>query len=273
MSSNVPGRVHPTRNQWHREKQLGIWEVRLHVSTDPATGKNRQVSRTVQAPRTRSGRIPAAVTDALARLRTEVADGLHDAPPEPEPPDVITIGRLIDDWLAHGESVGRSPATLDGYQRKIDVHISAGPRRHPADRPQYVRRRPVREATASWDVSCDGRGASSHPVGRSAQAVKWEWLAASPAANATPPSVARKQLTVPPPERVQALIEMAETSKAPEMATIIVLATTTGLRRGDLTPDPGSSSVRTPWRYRGAGATGSTPFAPLPKFHWRRMDT
>ncbi|HZM56034.1 MAG TPA: tyrosine-type recombinase/integrase [Acidimicrobiales bacterium] len=44
----------------------------------------------------------------------------------------------------------------------------------------------------------------------------------------------KKALTVPPPERVRALIELAAGSRSTEWATVITFAALTGMRRGEL---------------------------------------
>jgi integrase len=67
------------------------------------------------------------------------------------------------------------------------------------------------------------------------QAEKWGDIVVSPARNSSPPSVPKKALNTPPPERVQAVIELAEESPASlHWAELITLAALTGLRRGEL---------------------------------------
>jgi integrase len=66
------------------------------------------------------------------------------------------------------------------------------------------------------------------------QGERWGWIDRNVTKLATPPTLTRTNLTVPPPDRVQALIELASSSRAPEMATIVTIAALTGLRRGEL---------------------------------------
>ena len=65
------------------------------------------------------------------------------------------------------------------------------------------------------------------------QSVKWGLLERSPAAQASPPSVERNEPDAPTPEEIKLLIERAE-EKDPELATLLLVAATTGCRRGEL---------------------------------------
>jgi integrase len=65
------------------------------------------------------------------------------------------------------------------------------------------------------------------------QGVKWGWLVANPAGNATPPRVPKPQLDVPDADDVLLLLGRAE-ELDPELATLLRLAAVTGARRGEL---------------------------------------
>lgn len=65
------------------------------------------------------------------------------------------------------------------------------------------------------------------------QSVKWGLLERSPAAQASPPSVERNEPDAPTPGEIKLLIERAE-EKDPELATLLLVAATTGCRRGEL---------------------------------------
>lgn len=65
------------------------------------------------------------------------------------------------------------------------------------------------------------------------QGVKWGLLERSPAAQASPPSIERNEPDAPTPEEIKLLIERAE-EKDPELATLLLVAATTGCRRGEL---------------------------------------
>lgn len=197
------------------------WEVQVHIGRDPSTGKLRQVSRT-----TRKG-----IADARrlrSRLVTEVAQGKHGG-------TTGTLGSLLDEWVTLGERNGRSPNTIAGYRKKIEATI----------RPE-LGSLPLEKVTTHTLDSFYGRllevGTSPatvmhyHRIIAAAlhQAEKWGWVARNVASLAQPPSVPRQELTVPPSERVRALIELAAASRSPEWATVITVAALTGLRRGEL---------------------------------------
>lgn len=197
------------------------WEVQVHVGRDGATGRLRQVSRT-----TRKG-----IADARrlrARLVTEVAQGKHGG-------TAGTFGSLLDDWLVAGERNGRSPSTIAGYRKKIESTI------RPA-----LGSLPLHKVTTHTLDSFYGEliaGGTTpatvmhhHRIISAAlhQAERWGWVDRNVPRLAQPPSVPRKELTVPPPERVRALIDAASASKSPEWATVITIAALTGLRRGEL---------------------------------------
>jgi integrase len=204
-------------------RQIGPsrWEVQVHIGRDPSTNKLRQVSRT-----TRKG-----IADARklrARLMTEVAEGKHGN-------TAGTFGSLLDEWISQGERNGRSPNTIAGYRIKINKTI----------RPE-LGALPLNKLTTHRIDSFYGRlldnGTSPatvmhyHRIISAAlhQAQKWGWVDRNAASLAQPPTVPKKELTIPPPDRVRALIELAATSRSPEWSTVITLAALTGVRRGEL---------------------------------------
>jgi integrase len=65
------------------------------------------------------------------------------------------------------------------------------------------------------------------------QGVKWEWIATNPAMLATTPKVRQFKVDPPNPEAVMKLIEAAS-KEDPDFACFLVLAATTGARRGEL---------------------------------------
>jgi integrase len=197
------------------------WEVQVHVGRDPSTGKLRQVSRT-----TRKG-----IADARrirSRLVTEVAEGKHGGTSG-------TLGSLLNDWLAYIESDGRSPTTMAGYRIKVNKTIMPALGDRPLDKLNahdlddfYGKQR---KAGLSHQTILHLHRIISAAL---ATAERWGWVQRNVAKLARPPAVLPKELTIPPPERVQALIQAAAASKSPEWATVITMAALTGLRRGEL---------------------------------------
>jgi hypothetical protein len=86
----------------------------------------------------------------LAKFVDDVAAGKCGVKTDPD--EIVTLSKLIDEWIAHGGSRGRSPNTLHGYRSKLG-RIRSGPL---AD--VEVRRLTTRTSTAgttrSWPKAC-----------------------------------------------------------------------------------------------------------------------
>lgn len=211
-----------------RERQPGVWEVRVYVGRDPVTQVPKQVSRVVRAGRpTRTGRPPKAVVDAMRQLETEAAKGRLGG-------TTATVGVLLDRHLEQLERKGLSPKTLHTYRKYIDNAI----------RP-VLGRRPVQRLTA-WDLDAlyatlaeAGKSPSTirqqHAIlsGALKQAVKWGWCPVNVAAMASPPTVRQKRIMPPSPDEVRTIVEAAE-SRNSILAALIMLGALTGARRGEL---------------------------------------
>lgn len=209
----------------HVRKRGTSWELRAYSGRDPIT------HRAVYATRTfRGGKREA--DEALARFVTEVGGGGHAA-------QDTTVGDLIREWfeLAKPEL---SPATVRGYERSIRAYIlpTLGGLPLAKLRPAQLDRLYAKLRTGGGE---DGGPLSTatvrqvHAIIRRAlqQGVRWGWLAANPAALATPPRVHPSQIEAPDPEAVIALIEAAKADD-PDFGCFIYLAASTGARRGEL---------------------------------------
>src|SRR5262249_51055058 len=175
-----------------RERQPGVWEVRVYIGRDPVTQAPKQVSRVVRAGRaTKTDRPPKTVMDLMHQLEAEAARGKLGG-------TSATVSVLLDRHLEHLERKGLSPKTLHTYRKYIDTTIN------PA-----LGRRPVQKLTA-WDLDAlyatmaeAGRSPSTirqhHAIlsGALRQAVKWGWCPINVAGMASPPTV-RQQRIVPP---------------------------------------------------------------------------
>jgi integrase len=204
-----------------RERSPGKWELVVQAGRDPLTGKYRQVSRTFQ------GTLREA-QKARAALVTEVSKGRHSG-----------TGALLDDlfeaWIVELRRKGRSPNTIDGYQRVYDRNV----------RPT-LGTKPVTKVTTKTLTDLYGahqaRGLAPRSVyqihaclsSMFTQACRWGWRDSNPAQWAEPPSLPNVTPVVPTPEEVRALITAAELSRRPEYARAILLAATTGVRRAEL---------------------------------------
>jgi integrase len=203
-------------------RQIGParWEVRVYAGRHPETGAIRHVSRSTTAG------IKAARA-LKAKLATEVAEGKHGS-------NAGTFGQLLDIWLRDGKQ-GRAPATLDGYRINIESTIrpalgSILLDKLTARHLDCFYARLIKEGTSPAMVMHHHRVISA----ALRQGEKWDMVPASAARNASPPTVPTHVLTVPPPERVRALIDAAAASRIPEMAALITVAALTGMRRGEL---------------------------------------
>ena len=86
-----------------RERAPNVWELVVQAGRDPVTGKSRQVSRTFR------GNLRDAKT-ARAELIVEVTKGRHTG-------SRATVDDLFTDWIVELQRKGRSPNTVDGYEK------------------------------------------------------------------------------------------------------------------------------------------------------------
>jgi integrase len=203
-----------------RERSPGHWELRAFAGVDPLTGKQRRASRTF-----RGGEREAA--KELNRLVAEVDTGRFNK-------SNVTVGQLLDAWLEDIEDKQR-PRTIYENQRKIEARI------RPALGHIRLNRLDGRihldAVYRKW--MAEGLSAATvhkyHSILSAAchKAVKWGWLDVAPTARATPPSPERKQMKVPTPEQLSALVKAAD-QEDPVLATAVALAALTGARRGEL---------------------------------------
>lgn len=209
-----------------RERSPGHWELRVYDARRKA-----QVVHTVVAdpssPR-RKG-IPRAVQRALDELKAEVAAG-KALPKRGQ----RTLSELLEAFIAHRESVGRSPTTTYSYRVKAR-RIAGTPlgkvavatlTAHDLDR-EYEDWRAEGMSQANL--------AAHHRVLRAAltQGMKWGWTDRNVALLATVGNIPRPQLQAPRTEELRLLIERAE-QRSPDLAALLVLGALTGARRGEL---------------------------------------
>jgi integrase len=143
-----------------------------------------------------------------------------------------TVGDLLDEWLPHLEARGRSPRTLAENRREIETRIrpDLGPIRLDQLTPKDLD-----DAYQKWGKELSPSSVHRHGAVLAAalsQAVKWGWLAVSPALQATlPPQRAAQSLTIPDVDQIGQLIKGATDNT---MKAAVALAFVTGARRGEL---------------------------------------
>ncbi len=243
-----------------RERQPGVWEIRVYVGRDPVTGAPRQVSRVVHAGRrTRKGEPPKAVKAEAARLETEAARGKLGG-------TSATLGLLLERYFEQLERKDHSPSTLAAYRRYVRLHILPADEDNPrspggsaADSgsphvaagkttPQGLPALGLRQVRqlSGWDLDNlyagmidNGKGAATvrqlHAIlsGALGQAVKWGWCETNVARMASPPRVRQQKILPPTPDEVRAIVTKAEERNS-TVAALIMLAALTGARRGEL---------------------------------------
>lgn len=204
-----------------RERAPDVWELIVETGRDPVTGRRRQVSRTFR------GNLSSAKKER-ARLLTEAGKGRHDG-------TNANVGELFDEWILELTRKGRSPNTVDGYQRTYHRNIE------PTMASKRVTKVTTKDLTDLYRAhQARGLGPRSvyqiHAVLSSmfTQACRWGWRDSNPAQWAEPPALPNPAPVVPTPADVQTLIGEARKSRRPEFADVIFLLATTGLRRAEM---------------------------------------
>jgi integrase len=209
----------------HVRRRGNSWELRAYVGVDPTTNRAKYLTRTF-----RGGKREA--DEALARFVTEVSGGGHAAKD-------TTLSGLIRRWLDLVRD-DLSPSTVRGYERIIRCYIDpdigrvslAKLRTDQLDR-FYSKLRD--EGGQDGGPLSPATVRQTHAVIRRAlnQAMRWGWIATNAASLARPPRVRARALTPPEPDGVLRLIAEAELID-PDLACFLLLAATTGARRGEL---------------------------------------
>ena len=92
-----------------RERQPGVWQVRVCAGRSPVDGQWRYVTKTVRGGKREAQRV-------AAELIAEVEQGLA-------PLVRGTVAQLLDHWLLHLQSQGRAASTLERYRSAVKANI------------------------------------------------------------------------------------------------------------------------------------------------------
>ena len=204
----------------------GVWRLRVFVGRN-ANGNPIQRSKTVHAPEHKPGAGTRLADRELARMITEASKGSTATGNE-------TVGQLLDRFLEHSESLGRSPTTLREYRRIAETVL----------RPELGRIKLSRLTALDLDrlyAKLTAKGNKATTVRRAHaligaslhQAERWDLVDRNVAHRATPPPVHGAEVTAPSPGEVQRIVEVAEAIE-PTLANLLLLAALTGARRGEL---------------------------------------
>jgi integrase len=202
-----------------RQKAPGRWELRVPLLPDPISGERRRRSVTFNGAKRDAERELARLVAAAERDDATAAKA--------------TVASLLDAWWDQKRE-RLSPTTAREYGRIIERRL----------RPDLGKKRLDRLTAADLDayyvrLEREGLGASSirqlHAVlsGALRQAVKWRWLATSPARDATLPRATRAAITPPTPEQARTLLALADEHSL-EIGMFIRLAAALGARRGEV---------------------------------------
>jgi integrase len=203
-----------------RQRSPGVWELRVYVGQDPATGTEKTLSKTFRGP---ARAADAALRELLEAQAPNRADGIG-----------VTFGQLLDRWLVECERMELSPTTMRSYRSQVErvlrprlggIHASRLSAKHLDDLYGAMR--------------ADGKSPKTirnlHATVSSAlhQAERWGWVRQNVAELAKPPRVAQRRLRPPSIDAVRSIIEAAEV-RDPRLAPLLMLAALTGMRRGEL---------------------------------------
>ncbi len=202
-----------------REREPGHWELRVPLPPDSVTGRRRRRSASFRGTKRQAER-------ELARLVAAAEDD-HQVVAK------ATVGMLLERWWDHKR--GRlAPSTAREYARLIErrLHPDLGRRKlaslTAADLDDYYLRL-QREGLSPASIR------QLHAVlsGSLRQAVKWRWIATSPARDASLPRAARAVIRPPSAVEARRLLELADEHSC-EFGMFVRLAAVLGARRGEL---------------------------------------
>src|SRR5271168_70972 len=208
-----------------RQRGENSWNLRIYAGRDALTGRKISVERTVRGNKREASKVLAAMVAEVDRRPAASAgkgtvaelcrEWLDHATPSFSPKTVETTRMYIEDpivpLIGSIRVAKLTPSDLDrSYRQLLDVGRSRGPYA-----PATIRR--------------------VHGIIRRAltQGVRWGWITHNPAIDASPPRVPMKELKPPDPGQVVKLFRLAQESD-PELATFIMLAASSGARRGEL---------------------------------------
>lgn len=212
-----------------RNKRTGAWEVRCYADIDRATGKKRNLSRTL--PPDASGDEVAAAKADLDRIAAFCRSGGVS----------WTVGGLLRYDLERLPALGLSPTTVDGYASYLRCYIEP-----------YVGSMPVADArpyvfsSLLQRISARG-GKDGNPVSPATARKVLAWLsgafgrlasegviAQSPVAGVKPPKQAPPESMALSADEVRRLSAWLESHEGDPCADAISLCLDTGLRRSEL---------------------------------------
>jgi integrase len=208
-----------------RQRGENSWNLRVYAGRDAATGRKISVERTVRGNKREASKVLAAmVAEVDRRPVTSAGKG--------------TVAELCREWLDFATS-SFSPKTVETTRMYIEDPIVPllgslqVARLTPSDLDRFYRQ--LLEVGRSRGPYAPATIRRVHGIIRRAlsQGVRWGWITHNPAIDASPPRVPLKELKPPDPDQVVRVFHLAQESD-PELATFIMLAASSGARRGEL---------------------------------------
>jgi integrase len=206
----------------------GVWRLRVYIGRD-AKGNPVQRSKTIHTGDKNAK--PGAGTRLADR---ELANMIAEANKGNTATGTETVSDLLDLFLDHKESTGRSPETLRGYRQIADTVV----------RPELGKIKLSRLTARDLDrLYAKLRAKGNAPmtvrhvhtfIGTALhQGERWQLVDRNVARQATPPTVHPAEVVAPSPDEVRRVVEAAESTE-PTLAALLLLAALTGARRGEL---------------------------------------
>lgn len=225
-----------------RQRGENSWNLRVYAGRDAVTGRKISIERTVRGNKREASKVLAAMV-AEVDQRPVASAGKE------------TVADLFREWLAHA-APSFSPKTVETTRMYIEDPIIPvlGSLLVTKLTPSHLDRfyRELLEVGRSRGPYAPATIRRVHGIIRRAltQGVRWGWITHNPAIDASPPRVPMKELKPPDPGQVVQLFRLAEESDL-ELATFIILAASSGARRGELLAlrwsdidlDPGRLSI------------------------------
>ena len=208
-----------------RQRGENSWNLRVYAGRDALTGRKISVERTVRGNKREASKVLAAM---VAEVDQRAVASLRKG----------TVASLCREWLEHA-SPSFSPKTVETTRMYIEDPIIPAlgsipvAKLTPSDLDRFYRQ--LLEVGRSRGPYAPATIRRVHGIIRRAltQGVRWGWITHNPAIDASPPRVPMKELKPPDPDQVVRLFRLAQESE-PELATFILLAASSGARRGEL---------------------------------------
>jgi integrase len=208
-----------------RQRGKDSWNLRVFVGWDPVAKQRSYLERTVRGTRREASTALAALVLEAERL-------------SPKASRQGTFAALCEEWLSHASS-SLSPRSVITTQSYLDLailpvlgHVQAA-RLTAADLDRFYRR--LLKVGGPKGPYAPATVQRVHGIIRRAlgQGVRWGWLSHNPAIDASPPRVLHRELRPPTPKEVVSLFAAAQAIN-PQFAAFLLLAASTGARRGEL---------------------------------------